>query len=97
MQYDAYSCNQRAEEAQRVSARATAMAGAQDSQATKNAVATTVGVTVFWPALFGYWLAVLVWRKGWDSNPRGSANPLAVFKTAALNHSATLPTRPLKR
>src|ERR1700682_2646101 len=33
------------------------------------------------------------WRKGWDSNPRGSVNPLAVFKTAALNHSATLPSR----
>jgi site-specific DNA recombinase len=33
----------------------------------------------------------LNWRKGWDSNPRGSVNPLAVFKTAALNHSATLP------
>ena len=32
-------------------------------------------------------------RKGWDSNPRGSVNPLAVFKTAALNHSATLPYR----
>src|SRR5258708_1505682 len=46
---------------------------------------------------------VLDWRKGWDSNPRGSANPLAVFKTAALNHSATLPSlydqilRPLHR
>jgi hypothetical protein len=36
-------------------------------------------------------LGSLSWRKGWDSNPRGSANPLAVFKTAALNHSATLP------
>src|SRR6476619_5071774 len=35
-----------------------------------------------------------LWRKGWDSNPRGSVNPLAVFKTAALNHSATLPIRP---
>ena len=34
----------------------------------------------------------LNWRKGWDSNPRGSVNPLAVFKTAALNHSATLPS-----
>jgi hypothetical protein len=32
------------------------------------------------------------WRKGWDSNPRGNSRPLAVFKTAALNHSATLPT-----
>jgi hypothetical protein len=34
------------------------------------------------------------WRKGWDSNPRGSVNPLAIFKTAALNHSATLPGGP---
>jgi hypothetical protein len=32
------------------------------------------------------------WRKGWDSNPRGTLRPLAVFKTAALNHSATLPS-----
>jgi hypothetical protein len=32
------------------------------------------------------------WRKGWDSNPRGSVNPLPVFKTGALNHSATLPS-----
>src|SRR5439155_6385886 len=31
------------------------------------------------------------WRKGWDSNPRGPSRALAVFKTAALNHSATLP------
>jgi hypothetical protein len=30
MQYDAYNCNQLAEEAQRVSARASAAAGAQD-------------------------------------------------------------------
>src|SRR5262245_41264160 len=35
--------------------------------------------------------SVLKWRKGWDSNPRGSVNPLAVLKTAALNRSATLP------
>jgi hypothetical protein len=32
------------------------------------------------------------WRKGWDSNPRGSVNSLAVFKTAAFNRSATLPS-----
>ncbi len=31
------------------------------------------------------------WRKGWDSNPRGTFLPLPVFKTGALNHSATLP------
>src|ERR1700704_905915 len=39
----------------------------------------------------GEWLRMKYWRKGWDSNPRGSVNPLAVFKTAALSHSATLP------
>jgi hypothetical protein len=52
MQYDAYSCPQLAEEAQRVSAHAAEASGAQDSQATKDAVATTVGVIVFWPSLF---------------------------------------------
>jgi hypothetical protein len=52
MQYDAYTCPQLAEEAQRVSSHAAEAAGAQDSQATKDAVATTVGVIVFWPSLF---------------------------------------------
>jgi hypothetical protein len=52
MQYDAYACPQLAEEAQRVSSRAAQAAGAQDSQATKDTVATTVGVIVFWPSLF---------------------------------------------
>jgi hypothetical protein len=52
MQYDAYNCQQLAEEAQRISAHATETAGAQDSQATKDAVATTAAVVVFWPAAF---------------------------------------------
>jgi len=52
LQYEGYNCRQLAEEAQRVSHRAAAAAGAQDSQATKDAVATTVGVVIFWPALF---------------------------------------------
>jgi hypothetical protein len=52
MQYESWNCRQLAEEAQRVSHRAAAAAGAQDSQASKDAVATTVGVIVFWPALF---------------------------------------------
>jgi hypothetical protein len=55
MQYQAYTCAQLAAEAQRVSAAATAAAAAagnQDSQATKDAVATAVGVIVFWPTLF---------------------------------------------
>jgi hypothetical protein len=52
MQYQSYTCAQLAAEAQRVSAAAAAAAGNQDSQATKDAVATTVGVIVFRPTLF---------------------------------------------
>jgi len=52
MQYENWNCRQLAEEAQRISHHAAAAAGAQDSQVTKDAVATTVGVIVFWPALF---------------------------------------------
>ena len=52
IQYENWNCRQLAEEAQRISHHAAAAAGAQDSQATKDAVATTVGVIVFWPALF---------------------------------------------
>ena len=52
MQYDNYNCRQLGEEAQRVSARASEAAGAQDSQATKDAVATTAAIIVFWPAAF---------------------------------------------
>jgi hypothetical protein len=51
MQYQSYTCAQLAEEAQRISAAATTAAGVQDNQATKDAVATTVGVIVFWPTL----------------------------------------------
>jgi hypothetical protein len=35
-----------------VSAAAATQAGAQDSQATKDAVATTAAVIIFWPAAF---------------------------------------------
>src|SRR5215813_10807080 len=52
MQYDSYNCRQLAEEAQRVSARASVAAGAQDSQATKDTVATTAAIIIFWPAAF---------------------------------------------
>lgn len=52
MQYSSYNCSQLREEATRVSSRAIAVIGAQDSKATRDAVATTVGVIVFWPALF---------------------------------------------
>ena len=52
LQYDTLSCRQLAEEAQRVSHRAAIAAGAQDNQASKDAVATGVAVIVFWPAAF---------------------------------------------
>lgn len=52
LQYQSFTCPQLAAEAQRVSAAASAASGAQDSQATKDAVATTVGVIIFWPSLF---------------------------------------------
>jgi hypothetical protein len=52
IQYQTYTCPQLAAEAQRVSAAATAASGAQDSQRTKDALATTAAVIVFWPAAF---------------------------------------------
>jgi uncharacterized protein YcfL len=52
MMYQSFTCQQLAAEATRVSAAAAAAAGQQDSQVTKDAVATTVGVVIFWPALF---------------------------------------------
>jgi hypothetical protein len=50
--YQSYSCPQLAAEAQRVSAAAAVASGAQDSQHTKDAVATTAAVIIFWPAAF---------------------------------------------
>lgn len=52
MLYQSYNCQQLAAEAQRVSAAAAAASGVQDSQSTKDAVATTAAVIIFWPAAF---------------------------------------------
>jgi outer membrane lipoprotein-sorting protein len=52
MQYESYNCQQLGEEAQRISARAAQASGAQDSQATKDTVATTAAIIIFWPAAF---------------------------------------------
>lgn len=51
-QYGNYSCSQLREEATRVSARAMQVSGAQSSKATTDAIATGVGVILFWPTLF---------------------------------------------
>jgi hypothetical protein len=50
--YQGYSCSQLAQEAARVSSRAAQAVGAQDQKASNDAVATGVGVVLFWPALF---------------------------------------------
>ena len=50
--YGNFSCDQLRQEATRVSSRAIQASGAQDSQATKDAVATTAAVIIFWPAAF---------------------------------------------
>lgn len=52
MQFQSYGCQQLAEEAARISARAVALTGAQNKQAASDAVATTVAVVIFWPAAF---------------------------------------------
>jgi hypothetical protein len=50
--YASYSCRELREEAQRVSSAAATAAGIQDSQRTKDAVATTAAIVIFWPAAF---------------------------------------------
>jgi hypothetical protein len=52
LQYQNYTCPQLTEEASRLSSRASQLAGVQDTKATNDAVATGVGVIIFWPALF---------------------------------------------
>jgi hypothetical protein len=50
--YQTYTCQQLALEAQSISTRAAALSGAQDSQRTKDGLATAAAVVVFWPAAF---------------------------------------------
>lgn len=50
--YQSLTCQQLAAEAQLVANRASAATAAQDKKASNDAVATGVGVVLFWPALF---------------------------------------------
>lgn len=50
--YQSYSCKELGLEAQRVSSAAAVASGAQDSQRTKDSVATAAAIVVFWPAAF---------------------------------------------
>lgn len=50
--YQNLTCQQLAGEAARVSQRAATLSGQQSQQQGRDAVATTVGIVLFWPALF---------------------------------------------
>jgi len=50
--YENYTCQQLAEEAQRVSSRAAQASGVQNQKSVNDAVAMTVGLVIVWPALF---------------------------------------------
>lgn len=52
LQYQSYTCQQLAQEAERISARAVALTGTQNRQAASDAVVTAVAVVIFWPAAF---------------------------------------------
>lgn len=52
LQYQNYTCQQLAEEAQRISSRASVVSGVQDQKATNDAIATGVAIVLFWPAAF---------------------------------------------
>jgi len=50
--YQAYTCQQLAQEAQAVSTRAASLSGVQDSKRTNDGVATAAAIVIFWPAAF---------------------------------------------
>jgi hypothetical protein len=52
IQYDSYTCAQLQEEAARISAKVVEVSGTQNNKATGDAVATGVGLIVFWPSVF---------------------------------------------
>lgn len=52
VQFQSYTCQQLAMEANAVSQRAAIVSGAQDQKRSDDAVATGVAVVVFWPAAF---------------------------------------------
>jgi hypothetical protein len=57
--HQSYTCQHLALEAQAISTRAATLSGAQDSQRTKDGVATAAAIVIFWPAaLKGQMVAV---------------------------------------
>lgn len=52
LSYNSFSCRQIEQEARRLSARVSQVAGVQDANANSDAVATGVALVLFWPAVF---------------------------------------------
>lgn len=52
LNYQQYDCTQIGQEAERISSRVQELTGVQNKKATNDAVATTVSIVIFWPALF---------------------------------------------
>ncbi|MWD28021.1 hypothetical protein E0K89_011090 [Aquicoccus sp. SCR17] len=52
VKYQSFSCRQLSEEARRISVRASQAIGAQDKKASNDTAAMSVGMILFWPALF---------------------------------------------
>jgi hypothetical protein len=52
LQYQSYTCNQIGQELLRVNRKIMEVTGHQEREATKDAVAMSVGLIIFWPALF---------------------------------------------
>lgn len=52
LQYQNYSCEQLGMESQRIGVRVAEATGQQQQKANNDAIATGVGIVLFWPALF---------------------------------------------
>jgi hypothetical protein len=98
MTYTAFSCNQLAQEAQRVASAANRIAGVQDTNSTNDAVATGVALVLFWPAAFmikgdGATAQQLADLKGkLDAIEQQSIVKNCGIEFRPQNHGKTLPT-----
>ena len=83
--YQNHTCDQLSLEAQAVSAEVSSLSGSQDDAATRDAIATGVGVVLFWPAL-------LVLAAGDDSAQLAGAKGRmqAIESAAILKECSTL-------
>lgn len=102
LQYQSYSCEQLAQESQRIGQQVATVTGQQQQKANNDALATGVGVVLFWPALFflagGDHKTELAHLKGENDaiqqaaiqkNCMAQRAPTAAVPTAAMPASAT--------